>query len=113
MLLHEDWEANGFYLYELTVPNAAPRFGRAVLDAVSKLCPIESSPIIEGLEATNGLIHPPYHQNKRPDWPEAFYLMRHNTNHSLTLESPSDFELEVRINALCAGVLTAVSILKD
>lgn len=113
LLLHEDWEANGFYLYELTEPNAAPRFGRAVLDAVSSICPIENSPIIEGLEASNGLIHPPYHQNKRPDWPEAFYLMRHKTNHSLTLESPSDFELEVRINALCAGVLTAVKMLGD
>jgi protein MpaA len=27
-LLHEDWEANGFYLYELTEPDAPPRFGR-------------------------------------------------------------------------------------
>ena len=111
LLLHEDWEANGFYLYELTEPDASPRFGRSVLNAVSKVCPVENSPLIEGLEATDGLIHPPYHLNKRKDWPEAFYLMHNKTNHSLTLESPSDFDLDVRIEALSRAVLSAIKTL--
>ncbi len=113
LMLHEDWEADGFYLYELTEPDAPPKFGRKVLDAVSQVCPVEKSPMIEGLEADKGLIHPPYHERKRPDWPEAFYLMRHKTNHSLTLESPSDFDMEVRIEALNTAVLAAVKMLTD
>lgn len=105
VLLHEDWEANGFYVYELTKPDAPPRFGRKALEAVSKVCPIEKNERIEGLQADQGLIHPPYHLSKRTDWPEAFYLMHHKTDHALTLESPSDFELEVRIQALCEATL--------
>lgn len=111
LLLHEDWESSGFYLYELTKPDTPPRFGPKVLDAVSKICPIETSAQIDGLEASKGLIHPPYHLNQRTDWPEAFYLMRHKTNHSLTLESPSDFDMQVRIDALKTSVLTAVEML--
>lgn len=111
LLLHEDWEADGFYLYELTRPDAPPRFGPSVLESVSKICPIETSSDIEGLKATHGLIHPPFHLNQRTDWPEAFFLMHHQTDHSLTLEAPSDFELSVRMAALKKAVLSAAEML--
>ena len=110
ILLHEDWEANGFYLYELTQPNKPPRFGRSVLDAVSKVCPIEKNALVEGHEADRGLIHPPYHQEQRQDWPEAFYMMHNKTDHSLTLEAPSDFDMQVRMKALMRAVLTTADL---
>ena len=110
ILLHEDWEANGFYLYELTQPNKPPRFGRSVLDAVSKVCPIEKNALVEGHEADRGLIHPAYHQEQRQDWPEAFYMMRNKTDHSLTQEAPSDFDMQVRVIALMRAVLTTADL---
>jgi hypothetical protein len=40
----------------------------------------------------------------RPQWPEAFWLLTHKTRHSYTLEAPSDFPLETRVNALVTAV---------
>ena len=41
--------------------------------------------------------------------PEAFYLIRHKTHLSYTLEAPSDFPLELRAAALVAAVKAALA----
>lgn len=99
VLLHEDWEADGFYLYELTPAQAPPRFGPALLGDVARVFPIEQAVRIDGRRARQGLIHPPFDPDQRLDWPEAFYLMQHKTSHCLTLETASDFPMEARIEA--------------
>ena len=38
--LHEDWEARGFYLYELN-PDNLPAVSEDVIDAVGRACPID------------------------------------------------------------------------
>jgi protein MpaA len=103
MCLHEDWESLGFYVYELN-PDAQPSFAPAIIEAVSKVCPIDLSPVIEGRPAVKGLINPSVDPNSRPQWPEAFYLLTHKTRLSYTVEAPSDFELSVRIAAITAAV---------
>jgi murein peptide amidase A len=103
LCLHEDWEAHGFYLYELN-PDGQPSFAERIIDWVKPVCPIDPSVMIEGREAKNGIICANRYLIERPDWPEAFYLIHHKTRLSYTLEAPSDFPLMTRANALTAGV---------
>jgi len=107
LCLHEDWEAAGFYVYELN-PDQRPSLAEAIVDAVRDMCPIDLSPQIDGRDAAGGIIRPNLDPAQRPEWPEAFYLIQHKTRLSYTLEAPSDFALEVRVNALVAGVRAAL-----
>lgn len=108
MLLHEDWESLGFYLYEQN-PDARPSFAEKIIEAVEKVCPIDRSEIIEGRPAKNGILRPNIDPCSRPDWPEAFYLITNKTRQSYTVEAPSDFPLETRVNALVTAVNTVLS----
>lgn len=107
LCLHEDWESHGFYVYELN-PDQRPSLARTIVDTVSHVCPIDLSPVIEGRDAKDGIINPNLDPNSRPDWPEAFWLLQNKTRQSYTLEAPSDFPLEVRVNALVTAVNAAL-----
>lgn len=102
LLLHEDWEAKGFYLYEQN-PEGRPSYAEKMIEAVEKVCPIDRSEVIEGRPAKDGILRPSLDPRSRPDWPEAFYLITHKTRQSYTVEAPSDFPLTVRVNALAAA----------
>lgn len=108
LCLHEDWESKGFYLYELN-PDGHPSLASAMVEAIRHVCPIDGSPEIEGRAAMGGVIRPSLDPALRPDWPEAFYLIQHKTRLSYTLESPSDFPLETRVQALVTAVQTALA----
>jgi len=106
--LHEDWEASGFYLYEVN-PDNRPSLAPAMLEAVRGVCPVDLSPRIEGHPAQGGLIRPQLDPDLRPEWPEAFWLLQHGkTRWSYTLEAPSDYPLEVRVQALSLAVQAAL-----
>ncbi|HXC36657.1 MAG TPA: M14 family metallocarboxypeptidase [Candidatus Acidoferrales bacterium] len=107
IMLHEDWESQGFYLYEQN-PDARPSFADKMIEAVEKVCPIDRSETIEGRPAKGGILRPNIDPRSRPDWPEAFYLITHKTRQSYTVEAPSDFPLETRVNALVAAVMTVL-----
>ena len=106
LCLHEDWEAGGFYVYELN-PDQKPSFAEKIIAAAATACPIDTSPLIEDRPARNGIIRPDLNPAERPQWPEAFYLITHKTRLSYTLEAPSDFPLPARVAAL-AGAVRAV-----
>ena len=108
LCLHEDWESHGFYVYELNPDHHAP-LGEKIVAAVARGCPIDLSPVIEGREASGGVIRPSLDPTDRPQWPEAFWLLQNKTRQSCTLEAPSDFPLETRVNALVAGVSAALA----
>jgi murein peptide amidase A len=103
LCLHEDWEAHGFYVYELN-PDNRPSLAEEIVRRVAHVCPIDPSPLIEGRDARQGIIRPSSAPFSRFDWPEAFYLIHHKTRLSYTLEAPSDFPLTTRIGALVTGV---------
>jgi len=106
--LHEDWEARGFYLYELN-PAGLPSRSREVIEAVTRLCPIDPSEQIEGWPAEAGVIRPSVAPESREDWPEAFFMVQQKTRISYTLESPSDFQLPTRVTALKTAVKVLVN----
>lgn len=103
LCLHEDWEAKGFYLYELN-PDDQPSFAKKIISRVAEVCPIDRSATIDNWPAENGVIHPNKDPFDRPQWPEALYLITSKTRLSYTMEAPSSLPLETRINALTKGV---------
>jgi len=107
LCLHEDWESHGFYVYELNPGGHAP-LGEKLVAAVARVCPIDQSPVIEGREASGGVIRPSLDPATRPQWPEAFWLLQNKTRQSCTLEAPSDFPLAARVDALVTAVNAAL-----
>lgn len=113
LILHEDWESGGFYLYELN-PDQIPSPAEPIVSALSGVCPIEMSGIVDDLwTVKGGIIHPHLAPAERPLWAEAIYLIEHQTRLSLTLEAPSALPLAVRVEALVRGVQTAAQWLSE
>lgn len=109
LCVHEDWEANGFYLYELN-PTNRPTLANIMLDAAAVHCPIETATTIDGRESVEtGIIRPVSDPLLRDTWPEAIYLRQHHGVLHYTLESPSRFPLEQRVSALTAAITAAVA----
>ncbi len=107
--LHEDWEATGFYLYELNALGL-PSPARAMLEAVSSVCPIEPAIIIDGRPTDEpGIIRPVADPLLRDTWPESIYLRHNHARLGYTIESPTARPLPQRIAALQAAVATAIS----
>ena len=114
LLLHEDWESHGFYCYELN-PDHRPSLAVPMIHAVSNVCPIDTTPVIDGRPISEpGIIRPTewpdFNPDQRPEWPEALWLGVHKTRLNYTLEAPSDWPLELRVNALATAVTAALSL---
>jgi len=107
LCLHDDWESQGFYVYELN-PDNRPSLAEAIVAGAAQVCPIDRSELIEGRPAQGGVVRPSIDPSARPLWPEAFFLLTHKTRLSYTLEAPSDFPLGCRVAALTEGVERAL-----
>jgi protein MpaA len=107
--VHEDWEAAGFYLYELC--SDAPRsVARVMLTAASAHLPIEPATVIDGRAiAEPGIIRPINDPSLRDSWPESIYLRAHHTQLGYTIETPSSAPLERRVAALSAAISAALN----
>ncbi len=110
LMLHEDWESDGFYLYEQN-PDGRRSPAAEMIERVSSVCPIDRNEMIEGRPARDGVVRANIDPNDRPEWPEAFYLITRKTRLSYTLEAPSDYLMEVRVAALVTAVNTAVEMI--
>jgi hypothetical protein len=117
MMLHEDFEGAGAYLYELN--DALPStLGGEIVAAMGRHVPIDLRPEIEEVPARGGVLqrrdlvrkHGPIED--RPEWPEAIYLSIHHTDVSYTTETPKPFPLEARVQAQIAAVETLLGALK-
>lgn len=64
--LHEDWEAAGFYVYELN-PDQRPSLAEPIIAGARTACPIDLSPSIDGREAQGGIIRPSIDPATRAD----------------------------------------------
>jgi murein peptide amidase A len=104
MCMHEDWEAQGFYLYELN-SSPLPSLADAMIAAASEHMPIETSAIIDGREAAApGIIRPVSDPLLRETWPEAVYLHARHCQLNYTLETPSTAPGDRRIATHSAAV---------
>lgn len=106
--LHEDWEAQGFYLYEVKA-SPGESLARRMLDAVARVCPLETATVIDGRAIDEpAIIRPIVDPALRDTWPETIYLRAHHTQHGYTIETPSSLPLPVRIAAQSAAVNAAI-----
>lgn len=107
--LHEDWEAQGFYLYELN-PLNRPTLANAMVEAARSLGPIETAAVIDGrASAEPGIIRPVSDPLLRDTWPEAIYLRHHHGPLDYTIETASVQPLEARITTQCAVLRAALA----
>lgn len=108
--LHEDWEARGFYVYELNRSGAAS-LAPTMLAAATPTCPIETAPVIDGRPvAEPGIIRPVADPALRDRWPESIYLQANFCRLGYTIETPSTFPLSARIATLAAAVEAALAV---
>ncbi|HRQ90049.1 MAG TPA: M14 family metallocarboxypeptidase, partial [Bacteroidia bacterium] len=98
--LHEDYDASGIYLYELTRQESR---GEALLAACESLIPREPAPTIDGSPFTKGLLVRTEHVEQVVEeqlgggYPEAIFLFFHHAATSHTFETPSELDLSRRI----------------
>jgi protein MpaA len=113
IMLHEDWEASGFYFYDLSSnPSRTP--GKAMIDAVSSLGPVDHSEMIDEMPAEEGIIYidveeAPNDPKLEGNWPEAFYVHELGlADYQYTIEAPSALSLSLRTDMLVAATCAAV-----
>jgi len=98
--LHEDWEAAGAYLYEHN-PDGKAHPCEALLESLATTIGLQPGAVIDGWPTVReGLIHPQSDPDLRDYWPEQIYLLRNFTRISYTIETPSDFPLQKRVEAM-------------
>jgi protein MpaA len=114
MMLHEDYEGIGAYLYELN-DELRPTLGNEIIAAMGRHVPIDLRPEIEEAPAHGGvlsrkdLIAKFGSIEERKEWPEAIYLMQLHTRVAYTTETPKPFPLPARV----AAQIAAVEVLRD
>lgn len=103
--LHEDFETDGAYLYELLAPTL-PSQARQILDAMRPFTGIETRPQIDGMPNENGLMRPPAasRARDREDLPEAIRLHFDHAPACYTTETPSRQNIVQRIDAQRAAI---------
>ena len=103
--LHEDWEARGFYFYEINLGPDIPARAAAILDAVKPWFEPDAGHEIDGHSPrAPGWI---YHEAEAdvPDgWPEAIFLAKLGCPLSFTFETPSHAPLDQRVAAQIAAL---------
>ena len=94
--LHEDFDAQGVYLYELRRLHRS--WGEELLNAVADLLPAEPRRTVDGRRFRRGVLSMRYALGKVPGYPEAIWLYRQHARRVYTLETPSEFSLQRRVH---------------
>jgi len=102
--LHEDWESQGFYFYELNF-TSKPGYAAQILSASQAHMPTELAEEIDGRPAVGGLIRPESLPEIEEGHPESIFLQKHFGGLNYTLETPTALPLERRVATLKSIVL--------
>ncbi len=111
LCLHEDYDAQGCYLYELT--REAKPLGPSLLDASNRYIPSDPRRTIDGRRLSARGIFQRKRSPKMPEKPEAIVLFDHHTNLSITFETPSEWSLWHRVRAQVAAIETVTRHILD
>ncbi|MBS0660961.1 MAG: M14 family metallocarboxypeptidase [Verrucomicrobia bacterium] len=111
LTLHEDFDAQGLYLYEVRGPR--PYWGERLAACVAEFLPADVRTDIEGRRAKAGVIRPRLDAKTREfletGVPEALWLrFAGHAQRIFTFETPSEYALDVRVEAQVTLVETAV-----
>jgi murein peptide amidase A len=108
MCLHEDYDAQGAYLYEIR--NKLTTFGQELLAAAGFYVPIDPRATIEGRRADQGWIARKVNLKKFPVIAEAIYLAANHSDRTITTETPSEYDLSARVQAHVAMIQRAMEL---
>ena len=108
MCLHEDYDAQGVYLYEIR--KKLSTFGREVLSAAGYYIPIDLRRVIEGRRAQQGWIARRADPKKFPVQAEGIYIAFNHSERTITAETPSEYDLSRRIEAQIAMIQRAIEL---
>lgn len=108
--LHEDYDARGFYLYEIAAKRS--HWGESICSSISKIMVADKRRMIDGHSARNGLIRRRINPNLMKGHPEAFLLHFHHADRTFTLETPSEESLERRTSLQMAFLESSIKKLK-
>ena len=99
VMLHEDYDGEGYYLYEIM--RETPFWGEDLLAAAARHIPVDPRRKIDGRNAEAGLIRRRFDRVRfeRLGYPEAIWLHEEHARRALTIESPSEFALGQRVKA--------------
>jgi murein peptide amidase A len=97
LCMHEDYDAQGIYCYELS-RSARLDCAERMIEACEAHIPRDPRVSIDGRAVRQGFLR----RRKPPDlpgMPEAVALYMHSTDHTMTFETPSEHSLADRIGA--------------
>lgn len=103
MLLHEDYDARGIYLYELA---GRQLFGDSILSAASAVIPRDRRLKVDGRRVRDGIVRVRFSLKRfeKIGHPEAVWLHLRGCGRSITFETPSEVSLESRAAAHVAAL---------
>jgi hypothetical protein len=98
-MLHEDYDGQGLYLYE--VQRVQPYWGEALLAAAAAHLPIDGRSRIDGRKVVAGIHRRRIDRKRfaRIGYPEAVWLHLAHSARTFTIETPSEYALERRVAA--------------
>lgn len=102
VMLHEDYDGTGFYLYELTPEES---WGKELIAAAAPWVGVESRADIDGMISDAGVVTReigPELLELVPKHPEALFFALNGTPRCYTLETPSEHHIDARIEAHAA-----------
>lgn len=112
--LHEDWEASGFYFYEINLGVDEPCRAEEIIEAVRPWFPPDPGHEIDGHSPRGpGWIFHAAEADVPEGWPEAIFLAKHGCPLSFTFETPSHAKLASRVAAQRAAIRAACRSLTD
>ena len=109
LCLHEDYDAQGIYLYELN--HARETKGHEIIERCARVIAPDPRKNIDGQRANHGVIRRRNLPTNLPGMPEAIELHVRGCPVTLTFESPSEFDLDTRIRVQVKFVESALAVL--
>lgn len=109
LCLHEDYDAQGIYLYELN--HARQTVGHDIIEKCSRVIAHEPRTSIDGQRAKKGVIRRRTLPTHLPGMPEAIELHVRGCPVTLTFETPSEYDLDRRVRAQVKFIEAALAVL--
>ncbi len=106
--LHEDVDSPGYYLYQKDQSAELSSLGRAILDRVESIHPLNLAEEIEEVPAERGLLSRLSEPDEMEWWPMALYAHTRGCSHVCTLETSPALPMDVRVQAHLLAIQTAL-----
>ena len=107
--LHEDYISHGYYLYQSGTHPEDDQLGHKILEKIKHIMPLNLNKEIDDQTASNGIMIQGKDFRSMDWWPMALYAHSKGTRRCLTLETATNFEMEIRVKAHLHAIDTALN----